>query len=95
MPELYIPGDVPRTAVAVLVSGGVESATLAARLASCFDRVYPVYVRFRLSWEPTEEDFLKSFLSRFGSQHLQPLKVIDLPVWDVYGSHWSTTGSGA
>src|SRR4029453_14562523 len=92
MPEVYIADDVPRAAVAVLVSGGVESATLAAQLRSCFERVYPVYVRFGLSWESAEEAFLTSFFSRISSSHLQPLKVIDLPVWDFYGSHWSTTG---
>src|SRR5262249_37410011 len=92
MPELYIPDDVPKTSVAVLVSGGVESAPLAAKIGGCFDRVYPVYVRFGLAWEPVEETFLKLFLSRIRSPRLQELKTIDLPVWDVYGSHWSTTG---
>jgi len=95
MHELYIPSDVPKTSIAVLTSGGVESATLAARLTSCFEQVYPVYVRFGLSWEPAEEAFLRSFLSRISSTHLQSLKVIDLPVWDVYGAHWSTTGQAA
>lgn len=97
-PELYIPHDVPATSVAVLVSGGVESAALTARLTSCFDRVYPVYVRFGLSWERVEEAYLRLFLNRIASVDprvaatLAELKTIELPVWDVYGSHWSTTG---
>ncbi len=78
--------------MAVLVSGGVESAALTAQLTSHFDRVHPIYVRFGLSWEPVEEACLRAFLSRITSPNLQELKTIELPVWDVYGSHWSTTG---
>lgn len=91
-PQMLIPGDVDRSSVAVLVSGGVESGTLVAHLDSHFERLYPVYVRFGLNWEPIEEACLRRFLCYIGGPHVMPLKTIDLPVADVYGAHWSTSG---
>src|SRR4029077_10049965 len=43
------------TDVAVLVSGGLDSAILVAELLSQGSRVRPIYVRLGLAWEPTEE----------------------------------------
>lgn len=84
--------------VCVLVSGGLDSAVLVHALAQRFERVFPLYVRAGLRWEPVEEYWLKRFLrataSRNGDGVIRPLTMTRLPVGDVYGAHWSLTGRG-
>ena len=79
-------------AVAVLVSGGIDSAVLAVDLTRRFSMVHPIYVRFGLRWEPSELEGLRSFLDRVDSPRLAPLVVLEEPVSDVYGDHWSVGG---
>ncbi len=82
-------------AVCVLVSGGLDSAVLAQALARRYARVFPLYVRAGLRWEPVEEYWLQRFLKSVSSNGvMQPLTVARLPVGDVYGTHWSLTGRG-
>ena len=80
--------------VAVLVSGGIDSAVLAVDLSRRFSTVYPIYVRFGLRWEPSELEGLRSFLDRVRMPRLAPLVVLDEPISDVYGDHWSVGGPG-
>lgn len=89
---MLISGHIHTTSVAVLVSGGVESATLAALCLSRFGRVHPVYVRCGLLWEQAEEAYLRQFLNRIDRTGLERLTTIELSVRDIYGAHWSTTG---
>lgn len=79
-------------AVAVLASGGLDSAILVAHLVSEGHRVTPIYVRFGLAWEDVEAQYLERFLASIPAPGAQPLVVLDLPVADLYGSHWSVTG---
>ncbi len=76
----------------VLMSGGMDSAVLAADLANRGVRVSPVYVRFGLRWEDVELAHARRFLDALGHSLVDPLTVLDLPMGDVYGSHWSRTG---
>lgn len=78
--------------VAVLVSGGVDSAILSVDLLHEFRRVFPIYVRFGLRWEEVELASLRRFLEAAAREGLSPLTVLDEPVADVYGSHWSVAG---
>lgn len=78
--------------VAALVSGGADSAVLAVDLLRRFDRVFPIYVRFGLRWESVELAGLRAFLKAVDRPGLMPLSVLDEPVADVYGDHWSTGG---
>lgn len=87
MPDRPEGGD-----VAVLASGGADSAVLAVELLERFDRVFPIYVRFGLRWEGAERAGLEAFLGAIGRPGLMPLTVLDEPVADVYGEHWSTGG---
>lgn len=82
---------------AVLVSGGIDSAVLCVDLLDRFERVHPVHVRFGLRWEPAELASLEAFLERAGAGRpgLRRLTVLDEPVADVYGDHWSTDGRGS
>jgi len=79
-------------AVAVLASGGLDSAILVAHLAGEGRQVTPVYVRFGLAWEDVEARHLERFLTSLPSPHVEPLILLDLPVADIYGAHWSVTG---
>jgi 7-cyano-7-deazaguanine synthase len=83
-----------RRPLAVLTSGGVDSAVLAADLARQGRDVQPLYIRLGLAWEATEEAHLRRFLSTLpANSKPRPLIVLDLPVADVYGAHWSVSGA--
>jgi 7-cyano-7-deazaguanine synthase len=79
-------------AIAVLVSGGADSAILVAELLRRGRTAHPVHVRFGLSWEDVEEAHLRRFLATLTDPAPEPLVVLDVPVGPVYGSHWSVTG---
>ena len=84
----------------VLVSGGVDSAVALAEAARSREPVVPVYVRSGMVWEPAEMYWLERFLQTLSAEPparatLAPLVVLDLPVADLYGSHWSLTGESA
>jgi 7-cyano-7-deazaguanine synthase len=78
--------------VAVLASGGIDSAVLCIDLLDRFERVHPIFVRFGLRWEAEELAGLRGFLGREARAGLSPLAVLDQPVADVYGDHWSLGG---
>ena len=84
-----------RPSHAVLTSGGVDSAVLVADLARRGWSVQPLYIRFGLTWEATEEAHLRRFLNALPANlQAEPLVVFDLPIADLYGAHWSVSGAG-
>jgi len=83
--------DETRTA-AVLISGGIESAVLCATMLEDHARVLPIYVRCGLRWEDVELASARAFLNAAAREGLGPLVVLDEPIRDVYGPHWSTDG---
>lgn len=78
--------------MAVLVSGGLDSAILVGELARTSPRVHPIYVRFGLVWESAEEAAVRQFLAALNEPVVQPLEVFEIPLQPVYGAHWSVTG---
>jgi 7-cyano-7-deazaguanine synthase len=78
----------------VLASGGLDSAVLVADRADRGHTVHPVYVRFGLVWEHAEEAHLRRFLGALDGRSVRPLAIIEFPVADVYGAHWSVSGAG-
>ena len=79
--------------VAVLASGGVDSAVLVADHSRRGEVVQPIYIRFGLAWEAAEEQHLRRFLDSLPANcGARPLVALDFPVADVYGSHWSVSG---
>jgi 7-cyano-7-deazaguanine synthase len=80
--------------LAVLVSGGLDSAILLAESLKTHSAVHPLYVRFGLFWEPAELRHLRRFLEAIGPTNLRPLAILEQPVADLYGHHWSITGAG-
>jgi 7-cyano-7-deazaguanine synthase len=82
----------PHLPVAVLVSGGLDSAILLAESLVRHPAVHPLYVRFGLAWEAVELQHLSRFLEVIAAPSLHPLVVLDQPLRDLYGSHWSISG---
>jgi 7-cyano-7-deazaguanine synthase len=78
--------------IAVLTSGGADSAILVADALRRGFVVHPIYVRFGLSWEGAEEAHLRRFLATLTDAAPEPLVVLDVPLAAVYGSHWSVSG---
>jgi len=78
--------------VCVLVSGGLDSCVMLATLTRRFRNVHPVFVRHGLVWEQAELFHLRKFLRAAKIPRVQSLIVLESPVRDLYGSHWSTTG---
>src|SRR3989442_1092875 len=81
-------------ALAVLISGGLDSAILLGDALHRHAAVYPLYISFGLAWEPVENVYLRRFLRALHSPALKPLTTLSMPVADVYGAHWSITGRG-
>jgi 7-cyano-7-deazaguanine synthase len=77
--------------LAVLVSG-LDSAVLLGEALSRRAAVHPLYVRCGLFWEAAELEALRRFLAAVAAPALRPLVLLDLPVHDLYGDHWSLTG---
>ena len=66
-----------------------------AELAKRHAKVYPVFIRHGLVWEDAELRHLRQFLRSITPNlhhSIAPLTVLSLPVRDIYGAHWSTTG---
>ena len=77
---------------AVLASGGMDSCVLIADLAKDA-LVFPIYISSGLAWEAAELKALEAFLAALGNANVQPLTTLSVPMRDVYGAHWSITGS--
>ena len=79
-----------KSVVAVLLSGGLDSAILAVDLLRDHDRVVPLYIRGGLRWEELELAAAKGFSRQSRTPGLEKLTVLEEPIADVYGPHWST-----
>ena len=77
----------------VLLSGGLDSAVLAAHEAR-ISRVLPVYVSVGLAWEKAELAIVEQLLqSAAFAGRVDPLARVEFTMRDVYGpSHWAITG---
>lgn len=80
--------------IAVLISGGLDSAILLGEMLRAGQRTFPLYIQFGLHYEDVELQYLKRFLAALASPDLQGLTVLAMPVADLYGDHWSITGRG-
>lgn len=80
------------SSLAVLVSGGLDSAILLAEAVAIYPRVVPIYVEVGSAWEPVERSYLERFLEAIRTPALDRLVILEQPIGDVYGRHWSMTG---
>ncbi len=86
--------DTCNQALAVLVSGGLDSAVLLGELAAAGKTVHPVYIRTGLLWEDRELAALREFVDSLGRPNVRPVEVFDFPAQALYGNHWSVSGRG-
>src|SRR5262249_3265886 len=82
----------PSRPLAVLISGGLDSAILLAEALERHPAVWPLYIRFGLFWEKAEVHHLRRFLEAVGVPALRSLRILEMPVADLYGEHWSLNG---
>jgi 7-cyano-7-deazaguanine synthase len=77
----------------VLLSGGLDSAVLAAHEAQ-LATVHPVYVSVGLAWEPGELQMLEQLLAApVFAGRVSPLSRVEFTMRDVYPStHWAIRG---
>jgi 7-cyano-7-deazaguanine synthase len=78
--------------IGVLASGGLDSCVLLAHLLREGHGVRPFYVRGGLFWEESELSALQGFLRAVAAPAMKDLVVLDLPLGDLYGAHWSIDG---
>lgn len=81
----------PGEPVAVLVSGGLDSAALVASLA-VDGPVVPIYVSCGLAWEEAERAAVVELSAVLAARSLRPLIEFAMPIQDLYGDHWSVRG---
>jgi 7-cyano-7-deazaguanine synthase len=93
--ESLWPPATPNAPLAVLVSGGLDSAVLLAEAAAVYPVVHPIYVHTGLHWEAVEKQYLDRFLKHIDSPRLAPVVELQQPSADLYGEHWSITGRSA
>ncbi|NQU26137.1 MAG: 7-cyano-7-deazaguanine synthase [Candidatus Nealsonbacteria bacterium] len=80
--------------IGLLLSGGLDSGILLGHLLQQGHRVRPFYVRSGLVWERAEMAALRRLLRACACERLDELVVLELPLDDLYGGHWSITGRG-
>lgn len=78
--------------LAVLISGGLDSAILLGETLAQGGAVHPLYVRCGLAWEEAELQYLRQFLRAISRPGLRALAILECPVTDLYGAHWSVRG---
>jgi 7-cyano-7-deazaguanine synthase len=78
--------------IGVLASGGLDSCILISELLRQDRSTQPFYIRSNLVWEQAELRALRRYLHAEASPNLRDLALLELPLADVYGRHWSTTG---
>src|SRR5919108_5689422 len=81
------------SATAVLLSGGLDSAVLAAEEAARHE-IQPVYVSVGLAWEAAERAMLARLLATpLFRARVRPLVTLSIDMRDVYAAtHWAVEG---
>ena len=80
--------------IGLLISGGLDSCILLKHLLSEGQRVQPFYIRSQLRWEEEELRAARAFLRALNDENIERLVVLEMPLKDLYGRHWSTNGQG-
>src|SRR5688572_2839235 len=78
--------------IGVLASGGLDSSILIGHLLREGRRVLPFYVKTGVTWQAAELTSLERYLAAIAAGNLGKLVVLEMPLADLYGDHWSLTG---
>ena len=76
----------------LLLSGGIDSAVLLAQLLNRGCQVVPFYIRTGCVWQTEELVAIRRFLAQLARPNLQGLVEFEMPLADLYGTHWSLSG---
>jgi 7-cyano-7-deazaguanine synthase len=76
----------------LLLSGGIDSAILLHELLARGWQVVPFYVRTGCVWESCELAAVARFIAAIEASAASELVVLDIPLGDLYGGHWSVSG---
>lgn len=87
-----MPASNENTSIGLLLSGGLDSCILLGHLADQRHKVQPFYIRSQLRWEEEEMRAVRAFLAAQGKNNIEPLVLLEMPLKDLYGKHWSTDG---
>jgi len=83
-----------RPTTGLLLSGGLDSAILLGQQLAAGATIVPFYVRTGCVWEAAELRAVRRFLADLDQPRLHKLVVLDVPLADLYGNHWSLSGLG-
>jgi 7-cyano-7-deazaguanine synthase len=94
---MIMPANNQNNSIGLLLSGGLDSCIMLGYLAGQGHRVQPFYIRSQLHWEEEEQRAVAAFLQAVGNNkknNIEQLVVLEMPLTDLYGRHWSTDGQG-
>jgi 7-cyano-7-deazaguanine synthase len=80
--------------VAVLCSGGLDSAVLLVEMGRAAGDAVPVFVRAGHVWETAERAALARFVAAVDDARIRPVRDLAVPMDDVFGPRWPMTGDG-
>ena len=89
MAPMTLPAKNP---IGLLLSGGLDSGILLTHLLAQGERVQPIYIDSQLVWQPEELAAVRKFLAAVASPDVGELKILNVPLGDVYAGHWSLNG---
>lgn len=92
MNEAIWPTDLGNRKLAVLCSGGLDSAVLLGEACQRYDLVQPIYIATGSTWETLELSAIRQFIQATHFSQMQPLKILTVDTRDLYDNHWSHTG---
>jgi len=78
--------------ICLLASSGLNTLCLLKRFSVAGAKVHPVFIQAGFRWEEAELFWLKKYLRNTKMAGVQPLEILQLPLRDVFGMHWSVTG---
>ena len=78
--------------LALLMSGGLDSAVLLGHLLEQGKSVQPIYIATGCVWQEAERDAIGRFLAEMGPRGVKAVVELEMPLADLYGNHWSMTG---
>jgi len=87
-------GQSTKPPVAVLFSGGLDSAILLSQMLASGHRAWPLFVDCGWYWQSEELRHARRFLQAVRGAGLEELVVLRMPLADLYEDHWSITGQG-
>jgi 7-cyano-7-deazaguanine synthase len=76
----------------LLLSGGLDSTALLCRFLEQGQLVQPFYVWSDVAWADAELRAVRALIKTLASPLLAPLVTLQLPLADLYRTHWSVTG---